>query len=74
MYNVYVCMYVYIHINPELMMLIAYGKVKTYSIYSINFRMNVCVYICIYTAATPEEKISIFLGAPINGIFRWDMF
>ena len=67
-------------------MLIAYGKVKTnivtkmgrglnsktYSIYSINFRMNVCVYI--YIAATPEEKISIFLGAPINGIFRWDMF
>ena len=70
------------------MMLIAYGKVKTniltkmgrglnsktYSIYSINFRMNVCVYICIYIAATPEEKISIFLGTPINGIFRWDMF
>ena len=41
---------------------------KTYSIDSINFRMNVCVYI-IYIAATPEEKISIFLGPP----HKWDI-
>jgi len=75
-------MYVYIHINLELMMLIAYGKVKTnivtkmgrglnsktYSMDSINFRMNVCVYIYIYSSHPRRKDIYFFRGP-----HKWDI-